>query len=97
MARELTKKERLAIPRNPMPAQDPTERICNFDEVALGYTEDLAIGESLALEDKGLDGLALGGGLKYRFSSYEARLDYTYRHFGPLGSINVFTVGFAVR
>ena len=46
MARELTKKERLAIPRHPMPAQDPSERICNFDEVALGYTEDLAVGEA---------------------------------------------------
>ena len=45
MARELTKKERLAIPRNPMPAQDPTERVRNFDEVALGYTEDLAVGD----------------------------------------------------
>jgi glutamate synthase (NADPH/NADH) small chain len=46
MARELTKKERLAIPRNAMPAQDAAERICNFDEVALGYTEEMAIGEA---------------------------------------------------
>ena len=46
MARELTKKERLGIPRNPMPAQDPAERICNFDEVALGYTEEMAVGEA---------------------------------------------------
>ena len=46
MARELTKKERLAIPRNSMPAQDPTERVCNFDEVALGYTEEMAVGEA---------------------------------------------------
>jgi glutamate synthase (NADPH/NADH) small chain len=46
MARELTKKERLSIPRNPMPAQDPAERICNFDEVALGYTENLAVAEA---------------------------------------------------
>jgi len=46
MARDLTKKERLAIPRNPMPAQDPAERVQNFDEVALGYTEDMAVGEA---------------------------------------------------
>ena len=35
MARELTKKERMAIPRHPMPARDAGERICDFDEVAL--------------------------------------------------------------
>jgi glutamate synthase (NADPH/NADH) small chain len=46
MGRELTKKERLEIPRNSMPAQDPAERIRNFDEVALGYTEEMAIGEA---------------------------------------------------
>ena len=46
MARELTKKERLAIPRHGMPAQDAAERIGNFDEVALGYSEDIAIGEA---------------------------------------------------
>jgi hypothetical protein len=59
--------------------------------------EDLAFASSLPIEDENLDGLALGGGLKYRFSNYEARLDYTYRHFGPLGSVNVFTLGFALR
>lgn len=63
----------------------------------LSTQEDLAFAESLPVDDKGLDGLALGGGLKYRFSSYEARVDYTYRHFGPLGSVNVFTFGFALR
>ncbi len=46
MARELTKKERLAIARHGMPAQDAKERIRNFDEVALGYTEQLAVGEA---------------------------------------------------
>jgi glutamate synthase (NADPH/NADH) small chain len=46
MGRELTKKERLAIPRHGMPAQDADERIRNFDEVALGYTEDMAVGEA---------------------------------------------------
>ncbi len=46
MARELTKKERLAIPRHPMPARDPSERIRDFDEVAVGYTEEMAVGEA---------------------------------------------------
>lgn len=59
--------------------------------------EDAAIGSRLAADNRGLDGLALGGGLKYRFADYEAGFDYTYRHFGYLGSVNVFTLGFAVR
>jgi hypothetical protein len=44
-----------------------------------------------------LDGLVVGGGLSYRFAGYEARADYAFRHFGVLGSRNVFTVGFAWR
>jgi hypothetical protein len=63
----------------------------------LSAQEDLAIGQSLDVEDTGLDGLAIGAGLKYRFSNYEARMDYTYRHFGALGSINVFTLAFGIR
>ncbi len=46
MARQLTKKERLAILRHPMPARDAEERSRDFDEVASGYTEDMAIGEA---------------------------------------------------
>jgi len=46
MSRELTKKERLAIPRHPMPARDPGERVHDFDEVATGYTEEQAVGEA---------------------------------------------------
>ncbi|MEX1309909.1 MAG: NADPH-dependent glutamate synthase [Candidatus Sulfomarinibacteraceae bacterium] len=47
MAREkLEKKERMKIPRQPMPAQEPMERIKNFSEVALGFTEDLALLEA---------------------------------------------------
>lgn len=42
----LTNKERLRIPRQPMPSQDPTTRVKNFNEVALGYTEELAIMEA---------------------------------------------------
>jgi glutamate synthase (NADPH/NADH) small chain len=29
-----------------MPARDAAERICDFDEVAIGYTEEMAIGEA---------------------------------------------------
>jgi glutamate synthase (NADPH/NADH) small chain len=47
MAREkLEKKERMQIPRQPMPAQEPMERIKNFNEVALGFTEELALLEA---------------------------------------------------
>lgn len=36
-----------ATSRAPMPAQDPQSRRHNFDEVALGYTPDMAISEAL--------------------------------------------------
>ncbi len=39
---ELTKKERMKIPRQEMPAQTPEERAENFSEVALGYTLEMA-------------------------------------------------------
>jgi len=39
---ELTNRERLHIPRQAMPAQDPLARRANFDEVALGFTPELA-------------------------------------------------------
>jgi glutamate synthase (NADPH/NADH) small chain len=39
---ELTQRERLNIPRQAMPEQDPVVRGGNFDEVALGFTEELA-------------------------------------------------------
>ncbi len=39
---ELTNKERMAIPRQPMPEQDPEARSRNFEEVNLGLTEELA-------------------------------------------------------
>ncbi len=44
--RELSKKERMAIPRTPIPEQDAKQRATNFDEVALGYTEEQAITEA---------------------------------------------------
>ena len=36
----------MALQKNPMPTQDPVERSRNFDEVALGYTEEQAIDEA---------------------------------------------------
>ena len=42
----IEKKERMKIPRQHMPAQDPKERIKNFDEVALGFTPELAVAEA---------------------------------------------------
>ena len=38
---ELTQLERLEIPRQEMPTQDADSRGANFDEVALGFTEEL--------------------------------------------------------
>jgi len=38
----LTQRERLQIPRQGMPTQNPVVRRGNFDEVALGFTEELA-------------------------------------------------------
>jgi glutamate synthase (NADPH/NADH) small chain len=46
-ASTITTKERLAIPRQEMPAQDPDVRIHNFNEVHLGYTPELARMEAL--------------------------------------------------
>ena len=40
-------KERLKIPRQPMPEQDPQVRKRNFDEVTLGYTHEMAKTEAL--------------------------------------------------
>ena len=39
---KLDPKERMKIPRQPMPNQDPAIRSANFEEVALGYTEETA-------------------------------------------------------
>ena len=39
---DLTKKERMKIPRQDMPVQEPEDRVQNFNEVALGFTLDLA-------------------------------------------------------
>jgi glutamate synthase (NADPH/NADH) small chain len=39
---ELTKKERMKIPRQDMPVQEAKDRVQNFNEVALGFTLELA-------------------------------------------------------
>jgi glutamate synthase (NADPH) small chain len=43
---DLTMAERCAIPRHPMPHQDPIERIRNFNEVALGWDRETAVMEA---------------------------------------------------
>lgn len=40
-------KERMKIPRHPMPEQEPKVRAKNFDEVPLGYTPEMAMEEAL--------------------------------------------------
>ncbi|MEA3406763.1 MAG: NADPH-dependent glutamate synthase [Chloroflexota bacterium] len=42
----MARANRRRIPRQEMPKQDPEERIHNFDEVALGFTMDLAVAEA---------------------------------------------------
>jgi len=42
----LTQRERLAIPRQEMPTQDPQVRRTNFNEVALGFSQELALREA---------------------------------------------------
>jgi len=44
---ELKPKDKLQIPQQEMPAQDPIERGKNLDEVAIGYTEEQARVEAL--------------------------------------------------
>lgn len=44
--KELTNKERLALPQQKMPEQNPKERIRNVNEVPYGFTEDMAVAEA---------------------------------------------------
>ena len=40
----------------------------------------------------GLDGMAFGGGLFYRIADrYRLQVDYAYKHYGALGSVDAFT------
>ena len=47
MTEKITNKERMKIPRQVMPEQDPAQRKNNFNEVNLGFTEELAKMEAL--------------------------------------------------
>jgi glutamate synthase (NADPH) small chain len=47
MAEKISNKERMKIPRQAMPEQDPSLRRNNFNEVNLGFTEELAKMEAL--------------------------------------------------
>ncbi len=42
----MSKQERMKIPRQPMPTQDPQERARNYNEVALGYPDEAALLEA---------------------------------------------------
>ncbi len=37
----------MSLTKNPMPEQDPDVRNKNFDEVAKGYTEEMAVSEAM--------------------------------------------------
>ena len=45
--KELSIRDRLSIPQQEMPTQDPGKRILNMEEVALGYTDEQAVIESM--------------------------------------------------
>ncbi len=64
MARELTKKQRMQIPRHEMPVQDPLVRARNFNEVALGYDSETAVAEAerclACKKPKCIDGCPVG-------------------------------------
>jgi hypothetical protein len=64
---------------------------------SMSASEEEEFGDITSADNEGLDGLVLGGGLRYRFAGYELAADYAFRHFGLLGSRNVFTVGFGWR
>lgn len=52
-------------------------------------------GTGIDADDEDLDGLAFGGGLFYRISDrYRLQVDYAYRHFGALGTVDAFTFTF---
>ena len=38
----------MSLVKNPMPSQDPEKRARNFEEVALGYSEEAAVSEALS-------------------------------------------------
>ncbi len=44
--KSMSKQERMKLPRQPMPTQDPQERARNYHEVALGYPDETALLEA---------------------------------------------------
>lgn len=66
------------------------------DNSLSGQEEDEFAGAT-ADENTGLDGLALGGGLRFNVSDYQVRADYAWRHYGQLGSRNAFSVSLGWR
>ncbi|VAW01474.1 NADH-dependent reduced ferredoxin:NADP+ oxidoreductase subunit B [hydrothermal vent metagenome] len=64
MARELTRRERLKIPRHEMPEQDAHDRSVNFEEVNLGFTAEQAVAEAerclLCAKPTCIDGCPVG-------------------------------------
>jgi hypothetical protein len=60
--------------------------------------EENEFGESLSVDDEGMDGLNVGAGLRYNLTdSFQVRADYAWRHWGVLGSRNMFTFAFGWR
>ena len=66
------------------------------DNSLSGEEEDEFVGAT-SVDNEGIDGLALGGGLRYNIASYQVRLDYAWRHFGVLGTRNAFSVSIGWR
>lgn len=49
----------------------------------------------LSADNSSIDGLGVGGGIFYRLAErYRVKFDYAFRHFGVLGSVDVFSVTF---
>jgi len=75
--REIAPKERMKIPRQQMPAQEPMERIKNFSEVALGFAEDLAVAEAerclSCKKPKCIDGCPVGIDIPAFIEAVQAR------------------------
>jgi glutamate synthase (NADPH/NADH) small chain len=46
-AKEIDRKRRMALPHQPIPKQDPAERVLNFEEVYLSYDAEAAITEAM--------------------------------------------------
>jgi hypothetical protein len=63
----------------------------------LSGEEEADFAGSTSVDNEGLDGLTLGGGLRFNVSSYQLMADYAWRHFGVLGSRNVFSVSVGWR